>query len=156
MAICGWRSCCSFKMLFILFLDRGEGRKKGRETSMCGCLSSAPYWGPGPQPRHVPWLEIEPVTFWLAGQCSIHWATPARAGWRSFKWLFSCFKHSCIFPVGLHNFCNFFFLFNKRKKKKKQASQHGISLTSLSLVILIFLYQEAFHNSSILPWWCST
>ena len=19
------------------------------ETSMCGCLSSAPYWGPGPQ-----------------------------------------------------------------------------------------------------------
>ena len=26
----------------------------GRETSMCGCLSCAPYWGPNPQPRHVP------------------------------------------------------------------------------------------------------
>ena len=37
-----------------LFLDRGEGREKGRETSMCGCFSRAPYWGPGPQPRHAP------------------------------------------------------------------------------------------------------
>ena len=47
---------------------------------MCGCLSCAPYWGPGPQHRHVPWLGIEPVTLWFAGPCSIHWATPARAG----------------------------------------------------------------------------
>ena len=46
---------------------------------MCGCLSHAPYWGPGPQPRHVPWLEIELVTLWFTGQHSIHWATPARA-----------------------------------------------------------------------------
>ena len=30
-----------------------------RETSMCCCLSCAPYWGPGPQPRHVPCLGIE-------------------------------------------------------------------------------------------------
>ena len=36
---------CLFIYLFIL--DRGEGREKGRETSMCGCLSHAPYWGPG-------------------------------------------------------------------------------------------------------------
>ena len=46
---------------------------------MCGCLSHAPYWGPGPQPRHVPWLEIEPVTLWCADGHSIHWATAARA-----------------------------------------------------------------------------
>ena len=34
---------------FYLFLDRGEGREKegGRETSICGCLSHAPYWRPG-------------------------------------------------------------------------------------------------------------
>ena len=38
----------------ILSLNRGEGRKRGRETSVCGCLSCAPYWGPGPQPRRVP------------------------------------------------------------------------------------------------------
>ena len=44
---------------FYLFLERVEGReKKRRETSMCGCLSCAPYWGPGPQPRHVPWWEL--------------------------------------------------------------------------------------------------
>ena len=42
-----------FKDLFI-YLDRKQGRKRGRETSMCGCLSHASYWGPGPQPRHVP------------------------------------------------------------------------------------------------------
>ena len=51
------------KILFIyLFLERGEGREKERETSMCGCFSHAPYWGPGPQPRDVPLLGIEPVT----------------------------------------------------------------------------------------------
>ena len=46
---------------------------------MCGCLSHTPYWGPGLQPRHVPWLEIEPATLWFTGQHSIHWATPAKA-----------------------------------------------------------------------------
>ena len=69
-----------FKNLFIyLFLERGEGRERGRETSMCGCLSHTFHWGPGPQPRHVPWLGIEPVTLWFADWHSIHWATPARA-----------------------------------------------------------------------------
>ena len=46
---------------------------------MRGCLSHAPCWGPGLQPRHVPWLGIEPATLWFAGQCSICWATLARA-----------------------------------------------------------------------------
>ena len=30
---------------------------------MYSCLSHTPYWGPGPQPRHVPWLGIEPGPF---------------------------------------------------------------------------------------------
>ena len=68
-----------FFLIIYLFLDRGEGRKRGRETSMCGCLSRAPYWGPGPQPRHVPRLGIEPTIPWFAGQCSVYWATPGRA-----------------------------------------------------------------------------
>ena len=43
------------KILFIYFWREGKGgRKRGRDTSMCGCLSCAPYWRPGPQPRHVP------------------------------------------------------------------------------------------------------
>ena len=47
-----------FNILSIHFLERGEARKRGRETSMCGCLLSAPNWGPGPQLSHVPWLVI--------------------------------------------------------------------------------------------------
>ena len=45
---------------------------------MCSYHSHAPYWGPGLQPRHVPWLGIEPATPWFAGWSFIHWATPAR------------------------------------------------------------------------------
>ena len=45
-----------FIYLFIyLFIFReGEGREKERETSVCGCLSDAPYWEPGLQPKYVP------------------------------------------------------------------------------------------------------
>ena len=54
------------KILFICFQREGKRRRKrGRETSICGCLSHTPYWGPGLQPRHVPWLGIEPVTLWF-------------------------------------------------------------------------------------------
>ena len=30
---------------------------------MCGCLSCAPYWGPGLQPRHVPDWESNQQPF---------------------------------------------------------------------------------------------
>ena len=36
-----------FKILFI-FREGKWRRKRGRETSMCGYFSLAPYWGPGP------------------------------------------------------------------------------------------------------------
>ena len=68
-----------FKKIFI-FRGRGREGEGGRETSMCGCPLRAPSWGSGPQPRHVPWLGIEPVTLWFEGQLSIHWATSARVG----------------------------------------------------------------------------
>ena len=48
--------------LKILFIERGEGREKGRETSVCGHLSCGPHWEPGLQPRHVPWLGIQGAT----------------------------------------------------------------------------------------------
>ena len=36
------------KKILLLFKEgKKGGRKRGRETSMCGCLLSAPYWGPG-------------------------------------------------------------------------------------------------------------
>ena len=64
---------------YYYFLDKGERIGKDSKTSMCGCLSCAPYWGPGLYPRHVPWLGIELVTLWLTDWHSIHWASPARA-----------------------------------------------------------------------------
>ena len=35
---------------------------------MCGCLSHAPYWGPGLQPRCVPWLGTESTEPYRSGQ----------------------------------------------------------------------------------------
>ena len=61
------------KYFIYLFLERGEGRE---EKHRCGdisisCLLHAPSWGPGLQPR--------PVPFRFAGRHSVHQATPARA-----------------------------------------------------------------------------
>ena len=59
--VCTCAPCTgTFFLGFIyLLLERGEEREKGRETSMCrsyviSCLSHAPNWGSGLQPRHVP------------------------------------------------------------------------------------------------------
>ena len=77
-------SCYLFLKIFKLIFREGKGgRKRGRETSMCGYLSSGPYWGPGPQPRHVPWLGIEPLPF--GSQSSAQSTEPHQPG------LFVCF-----------------------------------------------------------------
>ena len=86
-----------FFNLIYLFLERGEGREKERKTSMCGCISWTPYWGPGPQPRHVSWLGIEPVTFLFTGQHSIHRATLARAMCSFFQLSFLVFFSITIY-----------------------------------------------------------
>ena len=72
-----------FLTILFIFREGKGGTKRGWETSTCGCLSCAPYRAPGPQPRHVPWLGIEPATFWNILWHSIHWATLARATSRS-------------------------------------------------------------------------
>ena len=63
----------------LFFPERGEGREKGRETSICDSPSCAPNQGPSLQPRHVPQMGTEPATPWFTGRHPIHWATPARA-----------------------------------------------------------------------------
>ena len=69
-----------YKDFIYLFLETGEGRVKESERNIeCGCLTGAPYWGPGLLPRHIPWLGIESAILWFTGWCSIHWPTPARA-----------------------------------------------------------------------------
>ena len=56
-----------FQDFIYLFLERGEGKEKGRtETSMYSCLSCTPNWWCGLQPRLVLWLGIEPMTLWFA------------------------------------------------------------------------------------------
>ena len=79
---------CMYVCMYLFFLEREgkSGRKKRRVISVCGCLLHSPNWGHGLQPRHVPWLGIEPVTLWFTSQHSIHWATPARAVFCLFYW----------------------------------------------------------------------
>ena len=46
-----------FLKRFYSFVFEREGKgggRRGRETSVCGCLLCATYWRPGLQPRHVP------------------------------------------------------------------------------------------------------
>ena len=66
------------KILLIYFFRGGEGERKRREMLMCGCLLSALYCGPGPQPRQVPWLEIKLEPFGL--QASTQSTEPHQAG----------------------------------------------------------------------------
>ena len=48
-----------FKISFIYFWREGkEGRKRGRETKMCGCFSCGPHWGPGWHPGMCPDWEL--------------------------------------------------------------------------------------------------
>ena len=62
-----FNSFFSFKILFI-FRERKRGWKRRRETWVCGCLLHGPHWGPGLQPRHVPWWGIEPATLWFTAR----------------------------------------------------------------------------------------
>ena len=65
---------------------RGEGKEKERERNikvwekhwLVASLMSSNQ-GPNPQPKHVPWLGIEPATFCFAGRCPNNWATAVRA-----------------------------------------------------------------------------
>ena len=49
-----------FYFLFVLrvYLFTFREGKGEKETSMCGCLLCAPYWGPGLQHRHAIWLAL--------------------------------------------------------------------------------------------------
>ena len=83
---------------------RGKGREKEREGNINVWLPlKHPLLRPWPglQPRHVPWLGIEPETLWFTGQHSIHWATPARAFcfFNLFSKFFSSSLHSMLFCV---------------------------------------------------------
>ena len=89
----GWICRQGLSHSFLFFKrERGGGKEgeRGREASMWErtIWDRNIHWlpsichdqGPNLQPRHGPWLGIEPVTFWFARKCPFNWATLARAG----------------------------------------------------------------------------
>ena len=79
------------KDFIYLFSERGEGRQKERERNINVWLPlvCAPFWGPGPQPSHMPWLGIKLVTLGLqAGTQSTEPCQP-----RLFLMIFNDFYH---------------------------------------------------------------
>ena len=62
-----------FKILFIYFLERGEGKRtRGRETSVCVASHVPPTRYLATNPGMCPRLGIELVTLCFAGPCSTH------------------------------------------------------------------------------------
>ena len=69
--------------MFIYVLEKWGGREREGEKHQCARYTNQlplthPNWGPGLQPRHMPWLGIYPANLWFTGWHSIHWATSAR------------------------------------------------------------------------------
>ena len=52
---------------------------------MCGCFSHTPYWGPGPQPRHVPDWKSNQRPFGLQGGAQS--TAPHQPGWMETFWV---------------------------------------------------------------------
>ena len=83
-----------------LLLEKGREGERERNTS-AWLLLVRTLLGTWLQPRHVPWVGIEPASLWFAGWHSIHWAIPGTAeGWilsntfcHLFRWrvCLSCF-----------------------------------------------------------------
>ena len=70
-----------FKILFYLFLEREEWREKERERNISVWLPLAsPLLGTWPATQACAWTGNQPAMLCFEGRCSIHWATPARAG----------------------------------------------------------------------------
>ena len=75
-----------FWRLYLFISREGKGRRK-RERNSAWLPLAHPLLGPGPQPRHVPWLGIELATLWFADLGLIHWATLVQAQPQHFWWL---------------------------------------------------------------------
>ena len=73
--------------LFV-FIERGGEREREERNINVWLLLVSPLLGTWPTTQAyalMPWLGIEPATLWFAGRHSIHWATPARASFNTFK-----------------------------------------------------------------------
>ena len=82
----------NFYKFFKILIFREGGREKGKCQWEISCALLAPSWGPGLQPRHVPWLGIEPATF-SVHRSALKSTEPHQPGWQVFfnaGWYDSC------------------------------------------------------------------
>ena len=69
-----------------LFLERGREAEREGEKRQCVVAScTAPSGGLAPNPDACLRLGIELATLWFVGWPSVHWATPARARYHSYR-----------------------------------------------------------------------
>ena len=106
-----------FKRFYLfIFRQRGREGERGRETLMCGCLSSTPYWGPGPHPGMCPDWESNQQPF--GSQASTQSSEPHQP-----RLYF--FKNYCGFPFLLTSF------------PSRLSVRHSASLPGSSLGVIL-------------------
>ena len=120
---------------------------------MCGCLSSAPYWGPGPQPRHMPWLGINWQPFGL--QSGTQSTEPHQPGPNFFPW--RLFQHICRFHDGwftstpAHTALNIQQFLTKNSMTPMPHSPYSPDLTSSD--VFLFHGWKKSSKRNVLPMW---
>ena len=79
------------KDFIYLFLERGEGKERGREKHWFSIsyLSYVPWSGTEPETQACALTRNQVATFHFVGWCPTKGATPVRAGVRNFDKLFS-------------------------------------------------------------------
>ena len=138
-----------FKALFIysfIYWKRGrEGEREGEKNQCVIASHTCLNWRPNLQPRHVPWLGIELVTFCFAGQCPTNWATLVRA-----KALYAFLRLNHLFNYSLHSalFCISFRCTalwpDNHVLYKVFPTRNSISSTHLALYIVITILLTIF------------
>ena len=71
-------------LYFFIVREGKGGRKRGRETSMCGCLSRTPYWGPAHNPGMCPDWESNQRSF--GSQAGTQSTEPHHQGYACHIW----------------------------------------------------------------------
>ena len=129
---------------------------------MCDCLSRAPYWGPGLQPRHMPWLGLN----WppLGSQAGTQSTQPHQPVSFFFFFLYGQVIFYCICTTALvylnpHlRICLLIFFFEREGKGKRE---RNIDVKKKHwLVASLYVPQPGIEPSTRLcsltgPWTCN-
>ena len=106
-----------FRDFFLIFRERGrEGERMVVGETLIGFLLPAPSWGPGPQLRHVPWLELKLQPYGL--QAGTQFIEPQQPECCFFWCFFNSPPHFCsyywshIINTSFSSVVFFFFLFD--------------------------------------------